>query len=131
CHMFITYMEKLLLNAPDSPSKLCIAKILLDEYGEDAKGDDHPALFRKFLHAAGASDAQIMGTPLDREAISLVRKHLALCGQEHFLVGLGAIGPGHELTIPKMFPKLCDGLRLAGFTEQEITFFTLHSDHDV
>ncbi len=131
CHMFIGYMEQILLHAPDSASKLCIAKILVDEYGEDAGGDDHPLLFRKFLHAAGATEQDIFSAPLASESIAFVRAHLDLCGREPFLVGLGAIGPGHELPIPAMFGALCEGMRRAGFTDDEIKFFSLHADHDV
>jgi pyrroloquinoline quinone (PQQ) biosynthesis protein C len=131
CHMFIAYMEHLLIHARDPASKLVVAKILLDEYGEDARGEDHPAMFQRFLCAAGATPDDIFETPLEADAIGLVRRHLELCVRAPFRVGLGAIGPGHELTIPKMFPKLCEGMRLAGFTEEEIAFFVLHSEHDV
>lgn len=131
CHMFITYMERLLISGPDSRSKIVIAQILLDEYGEDANGIDHPGLFRRFLRAAGADDQMIMNTTLDPEAIQLVRAHMQLCGRDPFLVGFGAIGPGHELPIPKMFNKLCSGMRAACFSEADIEFFSLHSDHDV
>jgi pyrroloquinoline quinone (PQQ) biosynthesis protein C len=47
------------------------------------------------------------------------------------LVGLGSIGPATELTLPAMWPKLCAGMKKAGFSDDDILFFTLHSDHDI
>ncbi len=46
------------------------------------------------------------------------------------LEALGAVGPGHEWSIPKMFDSIIPGLRRAGFDEQEIGYFTLHLDQD-
>ena len=51
--------------------------------------------------------------------------------EEPFLVGLGAVGPGHEWAIPKMFDAVIPGLRRAGFREEEIHYFTLHVEQDV
>jgi pyrroloquinoline quinone (PQQ) biosynthesis protein C len=131
CHLFITYMELLLLNARDAASKICLAKILLDEYGEDAGGQDHPMLFHKFLAASGISDAEIMDTPLEPTIVNMVRRHVELNSKEPFLVGLGSIGPATELTLPAMWPQLCAGMRKAGYSDDDVIFFTLHSDHDV
>ena len=46
-------------------------------------------------------------------------------------MGLGAVGPGHEWSIPKMFPLIVRGLRKAGFQEKEIQYFTLHMEQDI
>ena len=132
-HFFIPYMEALLLNTFDMRSKLVVAKILLDEYGEDAEGASHPELFRRFFRAClGRDDDSILMTSrLDTAIVDLVKAHMRMCVEEDFLVGLGAIGPAHEFAIPYMFPPIVAGLRLSGFTEKEIEFFTLHVDHDV
>lgn len=132
-HFFIPYMEELLLNTFDMRSKLVVAKILLDEYGEDAAGDSHPELFRRFFRACLASDddSVLLTSRLDTAIVDLVKAHMRMCRDEEFLVGLGAIGPAHEFAIPHMFPPIVAGLRLSGFTEREIEFFTLHVDHDV
>src|SRR5262245_13278582 len=60
-HFFIPYMEEMLLNTFDMNAKLIVAKILLDEYGEDAGGKSHPELFRRFARACGgtAADASL------------------------------------------------------------------------
>ena len=132
-HFFIPYMEELLLNTFDMNAKLIVAKILLDEYGEDAAGDSHPELFRQFVRACGGADADasLLTTKLQPETISLVETHMKLCRDEHFLVGIGAIGQAHEFAIAYLFPPLVKGMKLAGFTSEEMKFFDLHVEHDV
>ena len=132
-HFFIPYMEELLLNTFDMNSKLIVAKILLDEYGEDAEGASHPELFRRFVRACGGAeaDASLLTTPLQQATIDLVQSHMKMCRDDPFLVGIGAIGQAHEYAIAFLFPPLVKGMTLSGFTPEEIEFFTLHVDHDV
>ena len=129
-HMFTTYLERLLLIAPDSEAKLWLARVLVDEYGEGSEGKDHPRLYREFLAAAGATPGEEHITVLAPEVTSFICEHLTLTSTAPFLVGLGAVGPGHEWAIPHMFPPLIDGLRRAGFSESEIGYFTLHVEQD-
>jgi len=49
---------------------------------------------------------------------------------EPFLVGLGAVGPGHEWAIPKMFDSVIPGLRRAGYDPEEMQYFDLHVEQD-
>lgn len=129
-HLFTTYLERLLLNAPDSEAKLWLARVLVDEYGEGSDGKDHPTLYRGFLAAAGAQAGEERRTPLAKEVVAFINRHLDLTARGPFLVGLGAVGPGHEWAIPHMFPPLITGLRRAGFAEDEIDYFTLHLAQD-
>jgi len=132
-HFFIPYMEEMLLNTFDMNAKLIVAKILLDEYGEDAGGKSHPELFRRFVRACGdgEADATLLRTPLDQATIGMVETHMRICREEPFLVAIGAIGQAHEFAIAFLFPPLVKGLELAGFARGEIEFFTLHVEHDV
>jgi pyrroloquinoline quinone (PQQ) biosynthesis protein C len=128
---FTTYLEHLLLRAPDSDAKQWIAKVLVDEYGEGSQGKDHAELYREFLLACGARPGQEGETPLHPAVPAFIREHLRLVQEEPFLVGLGAVGPGHEWSIPKMFQAILRGLRRAGFHETEIAYFALHVEQDV
>lgn len=132
-HFFIPYMEHLLFSTFDMNAKLLTAKVLLDEYGEFSGAVSHPELFRRFVVAAGGegADHALFSTPLDPATIDMVETHVRLCRDEPFLVGIGAIGPAHELAITHMFPKLVEGLRVSGFDEEERRFFSLHVEHDV
>ncbi len=128
--LFTTYMEWLLIGAPDSDCKQWVAKVLVDEYGEGSEGLDHAVLYRKYLDACGVEEGEEDRVPLDSRVRDFVRTHLDMVTQEHFLVGLGALGPGHEWAIPKMFPPLIAGLRRAGFSDAEINYFLLHVVQD-
>lgn len=128
---FTTYLEHLLLSAPDSDSKSWIAKVLVDEYGEGSEGKDHAELYREYLQSCGASNEEIFITPLHPAVTHFVKEHLRIVREEPFLVGLGALGPGHEWAIPKMFPMIVKGLRNAGFQEKEILYFALHMEQDI
>lgn len=129
-HVFTRYLEHLLLLAPDGESRLWIAKVLVDEYGEGSEGKDHPTLYLQFLRSMGVDDAEVRRTPLSPTVTAFVADHLRLTRSGPFLYALGAVGPGHEWAIPHMFPPLIAGLRRAGFAEEDISYFTLHIAQD-
>lgn len=128
---FTRYLEILLQRAPDSQAKQWIAKVLVNEYGEGSDGKDHAELYRGFLGACGAAAGEERRTPLHPAITGFIDEHDRICHHEPFLVGLGALGPGHEWSIPKMFPPIVRGLRRAGFQEPEILYFTLHMEQDI
>lgn len=128
---FTTYLELLLLAAPDSDAKQWIAKVLVDEYGEGSDGKDHAELYREFLRATGVAEHEELTIPLHVAVTGFIAEHLRICREEPFLVGLGALGPGHEWSIPKMFDPIIRGLRRARFSEDEIQYFTLHVEQDL
>ncbi len=123
---FTTYLELLLVKAPSSDQKTWLAKVLVDEYGEGSNGEDHAALYRSFLRATGSPEGEEYETRLHRHVTGFVGEHLRICRDEPFLVGLGAVGPGHEWAIPRMFPPIIRGLERAGFAPEEMRYFTLH-----
>jgi pyrroloquinoline quinone (PQQ) biosynthesis protein C len=127
---FTTYMENLLIGAPDSEAKRWLAKVLIDEYGEGSDGHDHSTLYFSYLRAAGATREEIDQTILSAYTVDFIKTHMELTTKAPFLVGLGAIGPGHEWAIPRMFDAIVPGLRRAGFAEDDIRYFWLHQDQD-
>jgi pyrroloquinoline-quinone synthase len=128
--VFTSYLERLLLRGPASDAKLWLAKVLVDEYGEGSRGDDHATLYARFLRACGSDLGRDDGTRVPAPAYRFVTEHRRIVREEPFLVGLGAVGPGHEWAIPKMFEAVIPGMRRAGFNEDEIQYFTLHVDQD-
>ena len=129
--VFTSYLERLLMRAPDSGSKLWLAKVLVDEYGEGSRGEDHATLYASFLRACGGDAASRAAHRVPAPAHAFIRRHLRMVSDEPFLVGLGAVGPGHEWAIPRMFDSVIPGLRRAGFDPAEIHYFTLHVAQDV
>jgi pyrroloquinoline quinone (PQQ) biosynthesis protein C len=128
--VFTHYMERLLVRAPDSDSKLWLAKVLVDEYGEGSDGKDHAEMYARFLRATGGDANRIVEQRLPRPAHRFISLHRRLVSERPFLEGLGAVGPGHEWAIPRMFNAVIPGLRRAGFTDDEIAYFTLHVEQD-
>lgn len=128
---FTTYMELLLLTAPNSDAKTWLAKVLVDEYGEGSDGKDHACLYREFLTSCGVVEGEEFTTTLHEDVAGFMTEHIRICHEEPFLVGLGALGPGHEWSIPRMFPLIVKGLRRANFSEDEILYFTLHLEQDI
>jgi pyrroloquinoline quinone (PQQ) biosynthesis protein C len=127
---FTSYLERLLVRAPDSEAKLWLAKVLVDEYGEGSRGEDHATLYGHFLRAAGSDLPNGVDFRLPEPARRFISIHRRLVADEPFLVGLGAVGPGHEWAIPKMFEAVIPGLARAGFSPDEMNYFTLHVDQD-
>ena len=128
---FTSYLETLLVRAPASESKLWLAKVLVDEYGEGSRGEDHAALYGHFLRACRSDGADDSTSRIPEPAHRFIAEHRRIVTDEPFLVGLGAVGPGHEWAIPKMFESIVTGLRRAGFEAPEIEYFTLHTAQDV
>lgn len=130
--VFTSYLERLLVRGPSSESKLWLAKVLVDEYGEGSEGEDHATLYAHFLRASGSRIPDAPATSkVPGPAYEFIREHRRIVSEEPFLVGLGAVGPGHEWAIPKMFAAVIPGLQRAGFTPQEILYFELHVAQDV
>lgn len=128
---FTRYMELLLLRAPSSSQKLWLAKVLVDEYGEGSNGDDHATLYLQYLSSLGVEGGEEETTPLATTVWEFIGLHLRLCREEPFLVGLGALGPGHEWPIPKMFGKIIPGLERAGIGLEQRSYFDLHTEQDL
>ena len=128
---FTSYLEDLLITAPSSQEKIWIAKVLVDEYGEGSDGQDHATLYQQFLGAAGGQQGEEFEVPLHPDVVGFVTEHQRLCRDEPFLVGFGAVGPGHEWSIPLMFEPIVRGLHRVGFKEDEINYFTLHQEQDI
>jgi pyrroloquinoline-quinone synthase len=127
---FTAYMELLLLRAPTSDAKCWLAKVLVDEYGDRSDGTDHVQAYRAFMHAAGIAPGTEGNFPLHPEVVGFIEEHYRICTEEPFLVGLGALGPGHEWSIPTMFEHVLIGLEKAGFQERETAYWTMHLAQD-
>ena len=129
--VFTSYLERLLVRAPTSDAKLWLAKVLVDEYGDGSEGEDHATLYGHFLRSCGSTVPDEPNGKVPEPALAFITEHRRIVNEEPFLVGLGAVGPGHEWAIPKMFHSVIPGLQRAGFSEQEISYFTLHVAQDV
>jgi pyrroloquinoline-quinone synthase len=129
--VFTTYMTNLLPRLPDPDAAQLFRTVFDDEFGQHTIFNSHPAMYRNFLKALRLDDAEWGRVAVLPETAAFIEFHLELTRSGHFLSALGAIGPGHEFSIPTMFTYLVEGLRRAGgLSEQEIAYFTLHIIED-
>jgi pyrroloquinoline-quinone synthase len=56
--------------------------------------------------------------------------HMDVTRDEDFRTGLGAIGPGHEFSIPIMFGYLVKGFKNAKIMNEDMEYFTMHIVED-
>jgi pyrroloquinoline-quinone synthase len=129
--IFVNYMTNLLPRIPDPEAAALFRVVFDDEFGQYTLFRSHPALYRNFLKSLGLDDGTWGRVPVLPEVSAFVEGHLRLTRDEDFLVGLGAVGPGHEFSIPTMFEYLVAGLkRNTQLTDEQIEYFTLHIIED-
>jgi len=130
--IFVNYMTNLLPRIPDPDAGKLLRSVFDDEFGQYTIFRSHPALYRKFLKSFGLEDEDWGGVRLFPEVTSFIRLHMDITRDEDFLVGLGAIGPGHEYSIPIMFSYLVSGFKNSKILNDEvIEYFTLHIVEDI
>lgn len=129
--VFVNYMTNLLPRIPDPDASAQFRKVFDDEFGQATIFRSHPALYRNFLRALKLPDEAWGRVPLLGETSAFIEGHLQLTREADFLVGLGAIGPGHEFSIPTMFSYLIEGIRKnSDLADPDIEYFTLHIEED-
>lgn len=130
--VFTTYLEALVKSIPEQEVRDWIHTVLEDEYARPQTYDcSHPALYRRFLRALGLSEEDWDRVEALPETRAFINHHIELTSLRHYLVGLGAVGPGHEWAIPTMFAYLVEGLRKVGVEEKPLEYFTLHVAQDL
>lgn len=140
--VFTTYMTNLLPKIPDQDAAELFRHVFDDEFGavsgrSAAAGQatifrSHVHLYRDFLSALGVQDEEWGRVKPLPETEAYIKGHLALTRDADFRVGLGAVGPGHEFSIPTMFQSLVAGIRRnTELTDKQVEYFTLHIEEDV
>lgn len=129
--VFVNYMTNLLPKIPDPDAAELFRHVFDDEFGQHTIFRSHPALYRNFLRALGLKDEDWGRVALLPETSAYIAFHLTLTREGDFLTGLGAIGPGHEFSIPLMFEDLLTGFRRnTSVTEDDLEYFTMHIIED-
>jgi pyrroloquinoline-quinone synthase len=139
--VFLTYMTNLQARMLDPEIKRLFRKVFDDEFGvvthrPPSVGQatffrSHPALYRNFLKAIGLRHETWGPVKLLPETAYYIEKHKEITREHDILVGLGAVGPGHEFSIPIMFEYLVSGLKKnTTLKEDEFDYFTLHIEED-
>jgi pyrroloquinoline-quinone synthase len=136
---FSRYLAALVAITPDEGARAPLIKNLGEEYGarqEENRDMDpeltHPAIFRAFLRSVGidtSPEALNAIKPLPETKL-FVDKYLNI-RYLNYIEAFGALGPGTEYIVPKMYTSVREGCRGAGLTEDEVLFFSAHIELDV
>jgi len=136
---FSRYLAALVAITPDEGARAPLIKNLGEEYGarqEENRDMDpeltHPAIFRAFLRSVGidtSPEALNAIKPLPETKL-FVDKYLNI-RYLNYIEAFGALGPGTEYIVPKMYTSIREGCRGAGLTEDEVLFFSAHIELDV
>jgi pyrroloquinoline quinone (PQQ) biosynthesis protein C len=129
--VFVNYMTNILPKIPDKDAAALFRTVFDDEFGQHTIFRSHPALYRNFLKALGLSDEAWGRVKLLSEVSSFIEGHMQLTRGQDFLIGLGAVGPGHEFSIPTMFSYIIEGLKKnTGLSDEQFEYFSLHVEED-
>ena len=111
------HLERLVRRAP-SPSE----RHALEELR--SRDEDARALYERFLCAAKSSVPDALTARVPGPAYRFTRKVQRILAEEPFEVALGAVVPIFAWAVPRMFASLLAGLTRAGFSEEELRYFT-------
>mgnify|MGYP001569279542 CR=1 FL=1 len=130
--VFVNYMTNLLSKIPDKDAYDLFRTVFEDELGQYTIFRSHPSLYRNFLKALEVKDEDWGTVALEPETAAFIETHLELTRGTDFLMSLGAVGPGHEFSIPTMFGYLVKGIKNnTALTEEQYEYFTCHMEQDV
>ncbi len=129
---FTAYLEAIAARTPDPEIRRLLCDILDDEYMRpQAFERSHPALYRRFMRAVGFEEGAWDRVPVLPATRAFIATHLDMTFRS-WLAALGAVGPGHEWAIPRMFPFLVQGIeRSVAVPAEALEYFRLHIDLDV
>jgi pyrroloquinoline-quinone synthase len=129
---FTAYLEAIAGRTPDPEVRRLLRDILEDEYMRpQAFERSHPALYRRFMRAVGFEEGAWDRVPTLPATRAFIAGHLDMTFRS-WLEALGAVGPGHEWAIPRMFPYLVQGIeRSLAVDPVALEYFRLHIDLDV
>jgi pyrroloquinoline-quinone synthase len=129
---FTAYLEALSKRTPDQEIRRLVQEILEEEYMRPQQFErSHPALYRRFMRAVGFREREWDHVPALPATRAFVVMHLDMTLRS-WRETLGAVGPGHEWAIPRMFLQLVQGIeRSVTLDPDALEYFRLHIDLDV
>ncbi|MDX2099902.1 MAG: CADD family putative folate metabolism protein [Leptolyngbyaceae cyanobacterium bins.59] len=130
---FPTYLSAVHFNTPAFNGSIAVRQEILENLiGEERGSKNHPALWRQFALAMGATDAELVESPMLNTTQNLVETFRTLCLTSPFYAGLAALFV-YESQIPEIAGVKVDGLKqFYGLTNpSDYEFFTVHETADV
>jgi len=127
------YQANALGLAEDEGVQFALSGILHDEYGNGDPARTHMAVYRKFLRAVGASEAEIAAGGVVIEELRLyIDAMMAYTRSGDWLAAAAAVGIAMEWPIPYLYGEFLKGLRrIPGITEDDLELFVSHVGLDI
>jgi pyrroloquinoline-quinone synthase len=114
-------------NCPHRDVREHLVENLWEEHGEGDGGRDHATLANRFGTALGLSADELENFEPLPEAVRWIDRLLAICKNEHFAVGLAAIGYGVEHGSPRIMQWIGSTFRdKYGIATEDLEFFFHH-----
>jgi pyrroloquinoline-quinone synthase len=130
---FPTYLSAVHFNTPSVNGSIAVRQEILENLIEEERGENnHPALWRNFAEALGATEAELTQTAALNTTTGLVATFRNLCLSSPFYAGLAALY-AYESQIPAIAAVKIDGLKqFYGMDKAEdYEFFSVHQAADV
>lgn len=131
--MFPRLMGAIVYNVADEKARLPLILNLINECGGLERMENldnsqtHPALFRVFTNALGIKDTDLESTKPLPSTDQFIDTYTKLYLESQPMKAMGAVGPGTECAVPRMYIPILDGLRAQNrFDEKQLHFFALH-----
>jgi len=131
CRYFPRFLSAAAANIPDDPTRMALVENLWEEHGEGVIAKSHRILYNNFAKAVGYTVEELEAVkPLATTEIC-VDNLMDLCRDKHFLIGLGALGPGTEYFTNDEYRIVETGMKTYDFLNpDDIEFWTVHISLD-
>lgn len=125
---FTRYLCALMSRMPNNDDVRALAMNLVEETGLDRPNAvTHAELYRRCLGELGV---QPRSAPILAETSALIENMFHYCRSPDPLEGLAALCLGAEAIVPTLYGGILDGLRAAGYSDEQLYFFVLHVSED-
>jgi pyrroloquinoline-quinone synthase len=127
CNYFVRFLSACAANIPDDMTRMPIIDNLWEEHGEGDPTKSHRVLFENFAQALGMTHDQLFNAmPLYSTSICC-ENLFAIAKDSHFLMSLGALGPGTEYFTSEEYKIIVEGLKKYDFfSAEDLVFWTVH-----
>lgn len=131
CRYFPRFLAAAASHIPDDQTRLPIVENLWEEHGSGDLNGSHRVLYERFAKACGVSKAELESTIPLPEVRICVENLLNSCTHDHFLFGLGALGPGTEFFTGEEYSIIETGMKKYDFlSPEDYYFWTVHISLD-
>jgi pyrroloquinoline-quinone synthase len=127
CQYFVRFLSACASNIPDDKTRMPVIVNLWEEHGEGNIEKSHRVLFEQFAMAVGLNTRDLqLAKPLYSTSICC-ENLFNISRDHHFLMSMGALGPGTEYFTSDEYSLIYEGLKKYDFLDEtSLTFWKVH-----